>query len=104
MKVFTNSAWPMVLVAGLSIGFFVGGTVLEFEAADHGLKKLLDKMKDHPDLAEDLKKYVLNFQSERAHRVHQVAIAAFDLAKIGLGAVVALATQHITMSQRPPSE
>jgi hypothetical protein len=100
VKVFTHSSSPMILVAILSIGFFIGGTVLEFEAAEHGLKGLLKNLKDHPNLSADLQKYALDFQNERIQRIHQVALAAFDLAKIGLGAVVALATQQIANSQR----
>jgi hypothetical protein len=100
VRTFSSSSWPMLLVAALSIIFFVGGAVLEYESAQHGLKGLLQSMKEHGDLTLEMKKSAMDFQNERISRVHGMAAAAFDLAKIGLGAVVALATQHVTNAQR----
>jgi hypothetical protein len=99
LKVFTNSAWPMLLVSVLAIGFFIGGVALEFEAGEHGVKKLLDTV-SKVGVSQEVIKEAMNYQLERVGRLHQVAVAAIDLAKIGMGAVVALATQHITIAQR----
>lgn len=95
MKMMGHSASPLFLIAILSILFFVGGVALELEASDHGWKKLSQLGQDGETF-----KVLLNFQNQRIERVHQEAAAAFDLAKISLGAVVALATQYFTLSRR----
>ncbi|MES2951348.1 MAG: hypothetical protein V4858_22685 [Pseudomonadota bacterium] len=97
MRTISNSAWPIILVSGLSVAFFVGGVLLEIEAAERGLKPIL---KNKPELLPELLKEALSFQNDRIQRIHAVATAAIDLAKIGLGAVVALATQYVTSSPR----
>lgn len=91
-----DSVWPMILLALLVCIFFSGGTWLEFEAADHGFRKILENQ----SLPKDQLEKALALQTERISRIHQAAIAALDLSKIGLGAVVALATQHITANSR----
>lgn len=91
-----TNAWPMLLIAFLTVAFFVGGVYLELEAADHGLRKIAERFGSNPQALSE----ALAFQKARVDRVHEAAQAAIDISKIGLGAVVALATQHLTASGR----
>lgn len=93
MNLFTRSAWPMLLLTMLIIAFFVGGVFLEFEAVDHGIRKLSEKFASNPALLKD----AVAFQTDRIARIYQAAAIALDLSKIGLGALVVLATQQITV-------
>lgn len=85
-------AWPILLLTLLTVAFFVGGVYLELEGADHGLKKISERFGNDPAMLKE----VVAFQTDRVARIHTAAAAALDLAKIGLGAIVALATQFMT--------
>lgn len=88
-----NAAWPMLFVTILTTGFFAGGVFLEFEAADHGLAKIHEHFGTNPEAL----RAAIAFQTDRIARIHAMAAAAVDLAKIGLGALVVLATQAIPL-------
>ncbi|MDT9001752.1 hypothetical protein RQP53_20915 [Paucibacter sp. APW11] len=91
MNIERNTMWPMLFVTLLTVGFFAGGVWLEFDSSDHGIRKIVKELSANQDLLNE----AIKFQTQRAERIHAAAAAAIDLAKIGLGALVVLATQSI---------
>jgi hypothetical protein len=83
-------AWPITLLAALAAIFFAGGVYLEIEAADHGIKAILEA-----DLDERQLKDALSFQGERVKGIQQAATTALDISKICLGALVATISQYL---------
>ena len=88
-----NKHWPVLLLAGMTVSFFAGGCYLEIEAASHGVKSLL-KGPGKFDHEQVLK--AIEFQSLRIEGIQQAANTALDIAKITLGALVAVISQNLS--------
>ena len=87
--------WPVVLLAVVTVIFFLGGVYLDSNAGEHGLKGLLKALKEanlSPDKLPDL----IAFQNDRVKSIHSAAAAAYDIAKVSLGALVSSVAQLLS--------
>jgi hypothetical protein len=87
--------WPIVLLAVVTVIFFLGGVYLDWNAAEHGLKGLLRTLKAE-NLSPDKITEVIAFQNDRVKSIHSAAAAAYDIAKVSLGALVSSVAQLLS--------